>query len=339
MQRELETSTEVRLCICNPPNAFCMKRALEACEGGPIASWQVVKDPLSGTSPGPELECNITVVITTSPVPSNPSTELLERVLLSLHRIPGLRAAPKLIACDGHRRSAGKANHKAGKVTPEESENYQRFIAQLQTSQCSAESTSPYFKCRVLALEEHQGFGFAVKSALEEVGTEFVLVVQHDQEFIAAFNLPQVLSAMTQHEELKYVGLSSVSTLNYDNMVRSKFGVAISQTLEFGIPLMPLIFFYDKPHICRTAHYRDLLGPGSLVRKGEFIEETLGVAQREDIIKHGMDAHAKYGTFQLDFRDEYGGQFAVVRHLNGRAFLSPEQRVARGWTATLRFAA
>ena len=31
---------EVRLCICNPPNAFCMKRALEACEGGPIASWQ-----------------------------------------------------------------------------------------------------------------------------------------------------------------------------------------------------------------------------------------------------------------------------------------------------------
>ncbi|CAJ1399861.1 unnamed protein product [Effrenium voratum] len=143
---------------------------------------------------------------------------------------------------------------------------------------------------------------------------------------------------MTQHEELKYVGLSSVSTLNYDNMVRSKFGVAISQTLEFGIPLMPLIFFYDKPHICRTAHYRDLLGPGSLVRKGEFIEETLGVAQREDIIKHGCPRQVRHFPARFP-SDEYGGQFAVVRHLNGRAFLSPEQRVARGWTATLRFAA
>ena len=29
----------------------------------------------------------------------------------------------------------------------------------------------------------------------------------------------------------------------------------------------------------------------------------------------------------------------VVRHINGRAFLPPEQRVAKGWTATLRFVA
>ena len=36
-----------------------------------------------------------------------------------------------------------------------------------------------------------------------------VLVVQHDQEFIAAFDLPLVLSKMSQHQEIKYVGLSS----------------------------------------------------------------------------------------------------------------------------------
>lgn len=108
---------------------------------------------------------------------------------------------------------------------------------------------------------------------------------------------------------------------------------------SFFVP-RPLIFFYDKPHICRTAYYRDiLLGPGavlrrvggpgialtrhrvpvfgffnhwcsiqfgswvlviravepavrakqrgSLVQKGDFIEETVGIAQREDIIQHG----------------------------------------------------
>lgn len=40
-----------------------------------------------------------------------------------------------------------------------------------------------------------------------------VLVVQHDQEFIAPFDLPMVLCTMTQHREVKYVGLSS--TLDY----------------------------------------------------------------------------------------------------------------------------
>lgn len=130
-----------------------------------------------------------------------------------------------------------------------------------------------------------------------------VLVVQHDQEFIAPFDLPLVLCKMTQHAEVKYVGLSStsvsensaiqikvylrkpgnaikgnpgsyvlkrmealelmmpwhnpgyqtdqlvdlfqlfclgVSTMKYDDMVRSKFGVSISRTMDFGIPLLQL---------------------------------------------------------------------------------------------------
>ena len=41
------------------------------------------------------------------------------------------------------------------------------------------------------------------------VANHEVLVVQHDQEFIAAFDLPLVLSKMSQHQEIKYVGLSS----------------------------------------------------------------------------------------------------------------------------------
>lgn len=53
------------------------------------------------------------------------------------------------------------------------------------------------------------------------------------------------------------------------------------------------------------------------MRKGDFIEETLGIAQRDDILKNGMEAHEKYGTFQLDDRDEQGRQYAVGR-LKGR---------------------
>ncbi|CAE7590368.1 unnamed protein product [Symbiodinium pilosum] len=223
----------------------------------------------------------------------------------------------------------------------EEADRYHQFIERLREESMASVhgKSSAFVGTHVLSLDGHHGFGFAVKAALAEVKTQYVLVVQHDQEFIAGFDLPAVLETMSRHPEIvKYVGLSSVSTLNYDHVMRSKYGLSLRCTTEFGVPLMPLIFFYDKPHICSTTHYRNtIFGPGSSVRKGEFIEETLGVAQREDILQNGMDAHAKYGTFQLDYRDEHDRQLAVVRHVNGRAFLSPEQRVAKGWTATLRF--
>ena len=39
-------------------------------------------------------------------------------------------------------------------------------------------------------------------------------------------------------------------------------------------------------------------GSGSSVRKGEFIEETLGVAQREDILQNGTSI-GKHGAINL----------------------------------------
>merc|ERR1712110_724963 len=100
----------------------------------------------------------------------------------------------------------------------------------------------------VLESSEHLGFGFAVKLALQSVQTGFVLVVQHDQEFVRAFDLPGVLQAMRAHpEHVKYVGLASVTTANYDQIACSKFRMHLTTTHEFGAPLMPLIFFYDKP--------------------------------------------------------------------------------------------
>mmetsp|Transcript_86784 Transcript_86784/g.258972 ORF Transcript_86784/g.258972 Transcript_86784/m.258972 type:complete len:124 (+) Transcript_86784:2-373(+) len=121
-------------------------------------------------------------------------------------------------------------------------------------------------------------------------------------------------------------------------MVLSKYGLRISRTTEFGIPLLPLLFFYDKPHICSLEHYRDVVfGPDSPVKQGDFIEDTVGQAQRSDILQHGLDAHGKYGTYQLDERDAAGRPLVVVRHVNGRSFWSPEQRVARGWPAYASF--
>ena len=110
----METFEEVELLLCNPPSISSLHAILAACDGHPITTgfWHVPvpMDP----SNSPEMEHSITVIITTSPVPSNPSTELLERVLLSFQLIPGLSQAPKIIVCDGYKVANGRSNPKAG---------------------------------------------------------------------------------------------------------------------------------------------------------------------------------------------------------------------------------
>jgi hypothetical protein len=87
---------------------------------------------------------------------------------------------------------------------------------------------------------------------------------------------------MSEHpQHVKYIGLPSSSTAKYASQVLSKFKVTVKRTDEFGMSLLPLIFFYDKPHICSLDYYLNFVfGPDNKVGKGDFIEETLGIYQR-----------------------------------------------------------
>lgn len=378
MQQLLEGSIQVRLLACSPPtlhDALVTLQAVSGAEEPPAHSffWAGVSRELAAGVSGEQLAetdsrpslaetqdgprgravvglgtevADVTVIVTTSPVPSNPSTEMLQGVLRSLALVPGLQRAPRILVCDGYTvvPPGQKPRHKAGKILPEDAVRYDGFIREVRAAMASATDgteSGTFAHLQVLELTEHHGFGFAVKRGLQEVSTTFVLVVQHDQEFVRGFDLPGVLRAMSSHpDHLKYVGLCSSTTQSYEHMVLSKYGLRVARTLEFGVPFLPLIFFYDKPHVCSLRHYRDtVLGPDSPVRRGDFIEETLGRAQREDILRHGLSVHGRYGTYQLDERDEAGEALAIVRHVNGRSFLSPWQRAERGWPASLTFTA
>ena len=63
--------------------------------------------------------CPVTVILTTSPTHSNPSTELINAVLVSFRLVSGLKSATILIVADGcvvH----DKSRWKSGWVTPEQ---------------------------------------------------------------------------------------------------------------------------------------------------------------------------------------------------------------------------
>ncbi|CAE8618065.1 unnamed protein product [Polarella glacialis] len=276
----------------------------------------------------------MSVLITTSPVPSNPSTMMIEAVMNTFSHVAGLKECPLVIVCDGYRFAKGdKSTWKAGKVTEDSAERYLEYLENLElllnTGRLPAGT-------RIVVLDGRNGQAMAVKAGLAEVETPYVLVHQHDLEFTFDFNLEKVLDVLDDDtNSVKYVGLPLLVNLHYESIAWQHHGVRVKKEAHKGVDLVPVIFWYDSTHITSVRHYQTLVfGPEEVYTAGNFVEETFGVRQRNDVMAKGMDVHAaKYGTYHCLSHALDGSRRPLIMHLNGVRFLTPEQRAARGYPA------
>jgi hypothetical protein len=150
------------------------------------------------------------------------------------------------------------------------------------------------------------GFGLAVRSALRMTSTPYVLVQQHDWILTSSFPIEQLLQIMQESESepeapIKYVCLPAVRMLKYAvsaEVIRFPVLRKLTSTLkgdfspkehpEMKIPLTPLFFWHDKPHIASTAHYLARVFPSRLAMlRGDFIEDKIGQRARTQM-KEGL---------------------------------------------------
>lgn len=154
------------------------------------------------------------------------------------------------------------------------------------------------------------GFSHAVKAALyNHVHTEYVIVIQHDLAFVRRVYLGPLLHVLeTFPDDVKYITLPGKKHLGVQHHILSKYKVRVQPTRRFGVGLVPVIYWYDKTHICRSEFYRDFVyggGSGVSIPIGQFTEHVLGAAERADISANGMAcAHGKYGTYQVCARPQ-----------------------------------
>jgi hypothetical protein len=222
---------------------------------------------------GEELWKKLTVLMTTSPVRSNPSTEMFEAVVNTLDLVAGLNLCDMVVACDGYKISEDKEKPRRGVILPDQVERYKEFrqnLKNLYEDSCSSDSDGTTKRkvqpprrrhVQVLELQEHCGFSFAVKHALEPVKTPYVMVVQHDHSFVRNFDLKGCVQTLELHpDNVKYIGLLSTSTLNYPRVVQSKYAFKMDRTFAYNnLPLVPLIYWYDKTHICSVRYYKEFV--------------------------------------------------------------------------------
>ena len=181
----------------------------------PEAAPEPAPAPAPAPEPEPEPEPHpvqklLTVIITTSPIQSHPSSKLLEDVLDSFWHVPDLCSCRKLLVCDGfkvispkHKDGSGTNNQsKKGLVSAEVGRRYEEFVDSVTERATAGVHPFNAGPTEVIRLEKHMGFAYAVKEALSRVDTPYVMVVQHDFAFVRPFNLQAVLTAMTAQPEV-----------------------------------------------------------------------------------------------------------------------------------------
>ena len=207
------------------------------------------------TQKGQSLRELLTIIVTTSPIKSNPSTNIIQGCF-NTFPMAGVEFAyqcPKIIICDGCRISEdlnvvvtkqhanAKQSLRNGIATKTQAENYEEYKSALHRL-CDSD---PIFQnTKIIELSERHGYGFALRHAIaHHVQTPYVCVIQHDRTFMKHTPIAQVVYTMhSLPEKIKYVGMSMRSNLLYRDGFLSKYGkVAFQQ-------LLPLIL--TPPSLC-----------------------------------------------------------------------------------------
>ncbi|KAF5636728.1 feruloyl esterase [Fusarium tjaetaba] len=275
----------------------------------------------------------VTVIITTSPTPSAPSTELVSAVLESFEKhCHALTLCNVIVVFDTFDQIVPTARLKKGQVTPQQAADldeykknvkeliltkYRHVGAEFTQRRATAEYGSPnpqntvdYMisqtsdkKVTFIEPSRRLGFGLAVRSALRLTQTPFVWVQQHDWALVADFPvapLVQIMKAYDSRPEtpIKYICLTAIRMLSHatseQHPVLRELSSSLTQKYEdpthpgVKIPLTPIYFWHDKPHLASTAHYLERVFPSRLAMlRGDFIEDKIGQRARAQM-KEGL---------------------------------------------------
>ncbi|KAI1091403.1 hypothetical protein F5B19DRAFT_276918 [Rostrohypoxylon terebratum] len=320
---------------------------------------------------GQSVSDQLTVIITTSPTPSAPSTELISAILSSFRNHCTLLMSCRIIVVfDTYDRVAAHARLKKGQVTADGArtfDQYKQNVRELVLKEFNRDNMGknlvrgegqaefghsvvetnivPFLTLQtadkqIIFIEptKRLGFGLAVRSALRLTTTPFVWVQQHDWPLVSDITLEPLLDIMRISGSdvdvpVKYICLPSVRLLSYAGSAHvTHFPVLRELTASLrrnfvaesgvSVPLTPMFFWHDKPHLASTEHYLSRVFPTRLsMSRGAFIEDTIGQRSRNQM---KLGNWVKWATW-LYYPDN--GERLCLRHLQGRTWQGAEKEL------------
>jgi len=248
----------------------------------------------------------LTVLIAASLVPSHPRTDLVEQVLDSVRHVRTVRPLDVIVCHDPPRPDA----------TSRDRRRFDEYIGRLERL---AVQRGDF---RVTVADRWGHLVGNLRHVLEQVETEFMLVLQHDWMLVEPLPIDDLITMMTRHPEVRHLRFNRHPNLPVHWDGKRPERVEFFEEVELdGQRLCRTLAWSDIPHLCRVDYYRDVILPivGDRQTFPEFVCDPLSVPR----------THELFGTYLYG---PYGREPTSV-HLDGRFAGQPLLgRVARTLT-------
>ena len=257
-------------------------------------------------NPRKNLEEKVSVLVTSSPIPSHPSPELILSTIESLHFLGIVPSVRIYVLLDGIRPSL------RNRMTRSSYSEYERNLREI---------SSKLNNLQILSRSRWGHISQTLRMGLAQISTDYVLVIQHDMPFVREVDLHSLVDQMDNNRELKHVrfnlrenlpsGADGTYSYRREGRIfdRSSFFSEWSPSHGHAtIPLIKTLCWSDNNYLCKTEYLKEtVLKP---IGKTKLAPEwpMNRVSDKE--------THRILGTFV------YGrpGDPPVIGHLDGRNY-------------------
>ena len=264
----------------------------------------------------------LTVVICSSPVPSNPDTRTLHGVFTSLAIVPALTRCAKVIQLDGAQPALPAARVRA----------YGEFARRVR----ALSATDPAFAhSQVYASDSFLFAAHNLAAAISRVNTTFLLSLQHDYQIARPFDVANLLRTMLTVPVVRHVRIN----MRGNAPARGFDGVVANATLRgLLVPLTRTCGWSDAPHFAAVEYYQRLVIPANVADhnggRRKFMEESMhyrmqrnfrpgGCWDTKQQARRGVRQPAwprdfdDYGTYLYGVASPRDGSYVTHRSLRG----------------------
>ncbi len=234
----------------------------------------------------------ITVLVPTSPIPSHPSTAIIDETLDSIDAA-GLDACEVVVMCDG--------------VRPEQedrSADYAEYVRRLSWSLDERPRSWPFL------FPEHRHQAAMTREALDKVTTPLILFVEHDTPLCGEIPWESMANAI-----LAAPCKVDVIRLHHEAEVLRVHRYLMAGKIEDvrGVPLWRTAQWSQRPHLASTGWYRAMLGRHFPPEDRTFIEDHYyGVVATPWVERKEWGNEAKLWLYHPE------GNIKRSTHLDGR---------------------
>mmetsp|Transcript_27514 Transcript_27514/g.40654 ORF Transcript_27514/g.40654 Transcript_27514/m.40654 type:complete len:302 (+) Transcript_27514:168-1073(+) len=273
-----------------------------------------------------------TVLITTSPVISDPDPRMLGQVLSSLNLV-GLSKCRTILIMDHFTEGNPRKRRLCGRIPADRLAAYEaRCTSIVQSVRDGLFGDGLKERLEVLQLKSWHGFALAVMRALEEVQTPTVCIVQHDLLFRRKIDLVPLFEVIQDKANgVNYIYFKRDAQKNYREKAKSLHNLELGPPINFGptaaTPLMRLPRYFDGIHIACTTWYQKKICEGNNFKPGQFIDQSLGKKMLDQAMEGPecmlVNGHnVSIGVYEIC--GEFGcwvwcgEEDPLIEHLNGR---------------------